>query len=127
MHAGTKAKSRRTQGTRLDIAAAKKVKVSVLEVFPLPDHALLHVDAERMGMVSKDAGGKTNGYVILLKRWTEKDADVLTHELVHVLPFESMEGVNCLRRYIIEQETMGYARSSMELEAYEKQHILRQK
>jgi hypothetical protein len=98
-----------------------KVRVAVLEAFPMPTDPELLIEAERYGLGSRFEGGRTNGYVIMLKPWVAEDKTVLSHELVHVGQHDRMGRAAFLRRYLIEMEVLGYARSPLELDAYAKQ------
>ncbi len=106
---------------KVGVQDPSKVRVVVLEKFPMPADPELLVEAERYGLSSHFEGGRTNGYVIMLKPWLAEDKTVLAHELVHVGQHDRMGRAAFLRRYLIEMEVLGYARSPMELEAYAKQ------
>ena len=98
-----------------------KVRVAVLKTFPMPTDPELLVEAERYGLGSRSEGGRTNGYVIMLKPQVAEDKTVLAHELVHVGQHDRMGRAAFLRRYLVEMEVLGYARAPLELEAYAKQ------
>jgi hypothetical protein len=107
--------------SRVGVKDPTRVRIVVLEDFPLPADAELRNEAERIGMGSKTEGGRTNGYVIMLKPWAaDKDA-VVSHELVHIGQQDRLGRASFLRRYLIEMEMMGYARSPLELDAYARQ------
>lgn len=98
-----------------------RVRVAVLDIFPMPTDPELLVEAERYGLGSRLEGGRSNGHLIMLKHWVADNKTVLTHELVHVGQHDRMGRGAYLRRYLVEMELMGYARSPLELEAYSKQ------
>lgn len=107
---------------KLGVQNPSRVRVAVLETFPMPSDPELLVEARRYGLGIQYEGGRTNGYVIMLKSWVVEDKTVLVHELVHVGQQDRMGRVAFLRRYLIEMEMLGYSRSPLELEAYEKQY-----
>lgn len=109
---------------RLGVSNPEKVRVAVLEVFPLPSDPELLVEAKRYGFGSRFEAGRTDGYVITLKPWVAENQTVLAHELVHVSQYERMGRKAFLRRYLLEMEILGYARSPLELEAYSKQNLV---
>jgi hypothetical protein len=86
------------------------------------DSALL-VEAKKYGLGSVTEGGRSIGHLVLLKPWVVAHQEVLNHELVHVAQMDRMGQEAFLRRYLIELEMMGYARSPLELEAFSKQGI----
>ncbi|MDR2208900.1 MAG: DUF4157 domain-containing protein [Azoarcus sp.] len=106
---------------RVGVKDPSRVRIVVLNDFPIPSDPELRKEAERIGLGSKSEGGRTNGYVILLKPWTAESNAVISHELVHVAQQDRLGRESYLRRYLIEMEMMGYSRSPLELEAYEKQ------
>lgn len=112
-----------TEAHILGITDPSRVRVVVLEQFPLPSDPQLLQEAIRFGLGSWRAGGRCHGYVILLKPRVADKPEVLAHELVHVSQQDRMGREAFLRRYLIELETLGYARSPLELEAYEKQRV----
>ena len=103
------------------VKAPSEVRVVVLKEFPMPPDPELRVEAERFGLGSSFEGGRTTGYAVMLKPRYATNREVLTHELVHVGQQERMGHSAFLRRYLLEVEVLGYARSPLELEAYAKQ------
>jgi hypothetical protein len=106
---------------RAGVKEPSRVRIVVLDEFPLPSDPDLRKEAERFGMGNKHEGGRTNGYVIMLKEWTAENNSVISHELVHIAQQDHLGREAFLRRYLIEMEMMGYARSPLELDAYAKQ------
>lgn len=98
-----------------------RVRIVVLERFPMPEDPELRAEAERYGMGSALEGGRTIGYVIMLKPQYAENATIIAHELVHVAQHDRLGRAVFLRRYLVEMEMMGYARAPLELEAYERQ------
>jgi hypothetical protein len=74
--------------------------------------------AEKLGVLEPE-----RVRVLVLKPWVVAHKEVLNHELVHVAQMDRMGQEAFLRRYLIELEMMGYARSPLKLEAYSKQGI----
>ena len=105
----------------LGVGDPSKVRVIILDRFPMPTDPELLAEAERHGMGSRFEGGRTIGYAIMLKPWIAQDSTVLNHELVHVAQHDRMGRSGFVRRYLIELSLVGYARSPLELEAYAKQ------
>lgn len=110
-----------TIARKLGIASHESVRVVVLESFPMPRDAELLAEAQRFGFGSMNERGRTNGYVIMLKPAIAQDATVISHELVHVAQIERLGRDVFVKRYLLELEVLGYARSPLELEAYRKQ------
>lgn len=106
----------------MGVADPSKVRILVTEDFPLPesDDALLK-EAKRYGLGSTMEGGRTMGYLILLKPRHAENATIVRHELVHVGQHDRLGREAFLRRYLTEMEMMGYSRSPLELEAYARQ------
>lgn len=106
---------------RMGVSKPELVSVVVLEHFPMPGDPELLIEARRYGLGSKDEGGRTHGHVILLKPQFANSKTVITHELVHVGQQDLLGRQAFLRRYLVEMEVLGYARSPLELEAYARQ------
>ena len=106
---------------RVGVANPESVRVIILETFPMPTDADLLAEALRFGYGGPREGGRTVGYVIMLKPQVAHNSTVLAHELVHVSQVDRLERKGLMRRYLIEMAVVGYARSPLELEAYEKQ------
>ncbi len=106
---------------RLGVARPDELRITVLEQFPMPDDAELRTEAEGYGLGSPLEGGRTHGKVILIKPHLAENLTVLRHEFVHVAQQDRMGRDAFLRRYLVEMEILGYARSPLELEAYARQ------
>jgi hypothetical protein len=106
---------------RLGVLRPENVRVVVLDAFPMPQDA----EAERHGLGSRTEAGRTLGHAILIKAWAADEPTVLRHELVHVAQMDRLGREGFLRRYLLELETLGYARSPLELEAYARQGVSR--
>ncbi|MBT2335261.1 hypothetical protein J7E49_15250 [Variovorax paradoxus] len=105
----------------LGVAEPEKVRVVVLDEFPMPKDEQLLGEAKKHGLGNWSEGGRSNGRVVLLKPRVAQSPAVLRHELVHLAQQDRMGRTAFLRRYLIELEMMGYARSPLELEAYARQ------
>ena len=110
---------------RLGVLRLQDVRVVVLHAFPMPADVELRAEAERHGLGSRTEAGRTMGHVILLKAWASGEPTVLRHELVHVAQMDRLGREGFLRRYLLELEMLGYARSPLELEAYARQAATR--
>ena len=108
---------------KLEVLYPERVRVVVLERFPMPENRELRVQAKRYGMGSYFEGGRTFGYAIMLKPRYADNPTVISHELVHVSQHDRLGRTAFVRRYLVEMEMMGYARSPLELEAYQKQGV----
>ncbi|MBI3896924.1 MAG: hypothetical protein HY308_01350 [Gammaproteobacteria bacterium] len=106
---------------QLGVAHPEKVRVVVLDTFPMPEDPELRANAERYGMGNHSENGRAIGYAIMLKPQYKDEPTLLRHELVHVGQHDRLGRTAFIRRYLVEMEMMGYARSPLELEAYEKQ------
>jgi hypothetical protein len=106
---------------RLGVLQPQDVRVVVLDAFPMPEDVELRTEAERHGLGSRMEAGRTMGHAILLKPWTADEPTVLRHELVHVAQTDRLGREGFLRRYLLELEMLGYARSPLELEAHARQ------
>lgn len=106
---------------KLGVTNPENVRIVVLTEFPLPSNSELLSESRRFGFGSTNERGRTNGYVIMLKPEVAQDATVIAHELVHVSQVERLGRRAFVKRYLLELEVLGYARSPLELEAYGKQ------
>ena len=95
----------------------ERVRVVVLPQFPQPSNETLLTAAKKYGLGSTAEGGRTMGYVIMLKEKYAKERWILAHELAHVTQQEQMGREAFVRRFIAERELMGYRRAPLELEA----------
>jgi hypothetical protein len=98
-----------------------RVRVVVMDPFPLPQDPVLRTEARRYGLGSAFEGGRTVGHAILIKPRYRNNSTILSHELVHVSQIDRMGRRGFLRRYLTEVEMLGHARAPLEMEAYEKQ------
>ena len=94
-----------------------QVRVVVLAQFPLPQNKTLRAKAITYGVGSTEEGGRTIGYVIMLKEKFAQEKWILAHELTHVAQQEQMGREAFIRRLIAERELMGYRRAPLELDA----------
>jgi hypothetical protein len=113
--------SEKSLAQRLGVKSPESVRIVVLEKFPMPSNHELATEAEKFGLGGALEGGRTMGYVIILKPHLANHPTVIAHELVHVAQHDRLGREAFLRRYLTELEMMGYARAPLELEAYAKQ------
>jgi hypothetical protein len=113
------------EARRLGVQQPQDVRVVVLDAFPMPEDAELRAQAERHGLGSRTEAGRTMGHAILLKAWAADEPSLLRHELVHVAQMDRLGREGFLRRYLMELEMLGYARSPLEIEAYARQGVPR--
>ena len=95
----------------------ERVRVVILAKFPVPENDDLLTEARKYGLGSEAEGGRTMGYVIILKKKYADERWILAHELVHVAQQEQMGKETFIRRFIAERELIGYRRMPLELEA----------
>ena len=116
---GRKLRSEEVNAARkLGVLDPDRVRIVVLETFPMPEDDELRGQAERYGMGSSFEGGRTFGYAIMLKPEYADYSNIIRHELAHVAQHDRMGRNAFIRRYLVEMEMMGYSRSPLELEAY---------
>lgn len=108
-----------TMARTVGVEYPERVRVIVLAELPLPSNETLRTETIRYGLGSSAEGGRTMGYVIMLKAKYAKKRWILAHELTHVAQQERMGRAAFIRRFIAEQELMGYRRAPLELEANE--------
>lgn len=108
---------------QLGVIRPESVRIIVLEIFPMPEDRVLRAEAERYGLGSAAEGARAIGYVIMLKPRYAKSSMIIAHELVHVSQHDRLGRAAFLRRYITEMEMLGYSRSPLEIEAYQKQRV----
>jgi len=107
----------------LDVGEPGKIRVVILDQFPMPTDPELFREAKRLGFDNGNVVGRTNGNVIFLKPEASTDETVLAHECVHVGQIRRLGVRAFLREYVLELETVGYRRAPLELEAWSRQGI----
>lgn len=105
----------------LGVTNPDNIRVVVLNEFPMPINETLLKKAKSYGLGSQFEGARTMGNIILIKPIYKNDSTILSHELVHVSQMDKMGRKKFLKQYILEMEILGYSRSDLESEAYEKQ------
>lgn len=108
---------------RMGVQHPEQVRVLILTEFPVPSDPALARDARSFGYGSPQEGGRTMGYLILVKPRYVDESWLLAHELVHVGQQERLGSAAFIRRYLLELRVLGYRRSPLELEA---NHLMRQ-
>ena len=106
-----------TMAETVGVQHPDRVRVVILEQFPMPANDVLRIEASKYGLGSEAEGGRTMGYVIMLKKKYANERWILAHELTHVAQQERMGRDVFIRRFIAEHEMMGYRRAPLELEA----------
>lgn len=107
---------------RIGVQHPEQVRVLILTQFPVPADATLARDARTFGYGSPQEGGRTMGYLILVKPRFVDQSWLLAHELVHVAQQENLGQDAFIRRYLLELRVLGYRRSPLELEANRLMH-----
>lgn len=112
--------------TPAQIALAKKVgvqhperiRVQVVDQFPLPDQADVKAAAMRIGLARPTIAGLTLGHSVLVRRGYESDPRLLSHELRHVAQYEQRGGIApFLSQHIRDLARFGYEDSPFEVDA----------
>ncbi len=103
------------------VAKPDKVRVIITNDFPMPKDENLQKEAIKYGFGSRFEGARMMGKAILIKPEHSNNSVILSHELVHLAQHDKMGREAFIKRYLIELEILGYSRSLLELEAYEKQ------
>ena len=106
-----------TMAHAIGVNSPHQVRVVVLAQFPLPQNETLRAKAITYGVGSSAEGGRTIGYVIMLKEKYAQERWILAHELTHVAQQEQMGREAFISRLIAERELMGYRRAPLELDA----------
>ena len=106
-----------TMARTIGVKYPDRVRVVVLREFPLPSNETLRIETIRYGLGSSAEGGRAMGHVIMLKEKYAQKRWILAHELRHVAQQERMGREAFVRRFIAEQELMGYRRAPLEIEA----------
>jgi hypothetical protein len=95
-----------------------KVRVRVVDELPVPRDPRLVAAAGRIGLMPQAASGMTLGYAVLLKRGSENDTRLLSHELRHVAQYELRGGIRpFLAAHIPDLMQFGYDDSPFERDA----------
>jgi hypothetical protein len=116
-------KNETSKAMKLGVLHPERVRVVVMRSFPMPTNSVLQSEAKRFGFGSTSEIGRTMGYAILVKPQGAKDPTLITHELVHVAQQDRLGREQFVRQVLTELITVGYAKSSLEKEAYSKQNI----
>ena len=117
----------KTFARRVGVKRVNNIRIVIEQNFPMPTDEILLQKARKYGFGSSYEGGRTMGYAILLKPQYKSDSKVIFHELIHVSQIERLGREKFIKRYITEMEIVGYSRSPLELEAYEKQSLFEHK
>lgn len=104
----------------LGIIATEKIRVLVVNRFPLPETSSLKREFKKAGINSIFSGGFTVGSTIMLKPKYRNHPDILKHELVHVHQYERLGFEGMFKRYYIEGNLVSYFNRPLEKEAFER-------
>ena len=103
---------------RVGVREPSKVRIRVVDELPAPQDPRLVAAAGRIGLMPQAASGMTLGYAVLLKRGTENDTRLLSHELRHVAQYEQQGGIRpFLAVHIPHLMKFGYDDSPFERDA----------
>jgi hypothetical protein len=94
-----------------------RVRVVVLKNFPFPKNKTLLMETREYGLGSSAEGGRSVGYVVMLKAQHKDERWILARELTHVAQQERMGRTAYVRRFIVEHELMGRNRAPLVLDA----------
>ncbi len=95
----------------------ERIRVTVVDIFPLPEDNNLRVAAIQTGLLGPDTAGLTLGYAVLVRRGHESDR-LLAHEFRHVYQYEKAGSIaEFLPQYLKQIVDFGYADSPFEVDA----------
>ncbi len=95
----------------------ERVRVIVLEDLPFPRNETLLVQSREYGLGGTTEGGRSIGYIVMLKAQHKDKRWILARELALVAQQEKMGRTAYIRRFIAEHELMGKNRAPMVLDA----------
>ena len=108
----------RALAEQVGISCLEKVRFSVVNMIPRPENVLLEKVCEQKNFLSPDTAGLTLGYGIYIRSDSVNDKRLFIHELVHVLQYERLGGIEgFLKQYLFEILSVGYNSSPLEQEA----------
>lgn len=94
-----------------------RVRVVILKDFPFPKNKTLLIETREYGLGSSAEGGRSIGYIVMLKAQHKDERWILARELALVAQQERMGRTAYVRRFIAEHELMGRNRAPMVLNA----------
>ena len=98
------------------VAAPEKVRISIGETFPYPEHPLLRSAAVETGMLGPGMAGLTLGHTIFLAG--PPSVRLLSHELRHVAQYEAAGSIAAfLPGYLAQILHFGYEDAPYEVDA----------
>ena len=102
---------------RVGVAHPEKVRVSMADQLPFPEHATLQTAAIQAGLLGPNTAGLTLGHSIFI-RSGHLTARLLSHELRHVAQYESAGSIEAfLPEYLSQIMNFGYDAAPLELDA----------
>jgi uncharacterized protein DUF4157 len=110
--------AQRELARRVGVRDPSRVRIRLVEELPAPSEPRLVAAAGRIGLVPQAASGMTLGYAVILRRDSEADTRLLSHELRHVAQYESSGGIRpFLAEHIGHLLQFGYEASPFEQDA----------
>jgi hypothetical protein len=102
----------------IGVAAPGNVRLLAVDQIPVPQNPVLKQAAKLTGLISPHTAGLTLRFGIWIRKDCWGDRALVAHELVHVLQYERMGGIEpFLRQYLWECLTDGYPGGALEQEA----------
>jgi hypothetical protein len=96
----------------------ERIRVCRVERVPLPTEPELARAAEQVGLAEGEMLGLTLGYVVFLRRGSESDPRLLSHEFRHVAQYEACGGIpQFLFTHLNHLVAFGYQDSPFEVDA----------
>jgi hypothetical protein len=96
----------------------ERVRLLPVEAIPSPSHPVLKAACHATNFVPAAPRGLTLYYGVFVRSDCWGDRGLVVHELVHTAQYERLGGIEpFLRQYLLECATIGYSKSTMEMEA----------
>ena len=103
---------------RVGVREPERIRILVVENFPLPQDAEVKAAAMRIGLDRPSIVGLTLGHSVMVRRGFENDAGLLSHEFRHVWQYEEQGGIApFLARHLQDLARFGYEDSPFEVDA----------
>lgn len=99
------------------VSHPERVRVVILGDFPFPSNKTLLLHTREYGYGSTTEGGRSVGYIVMLKAQHKDKRWIIARELAHVAQQEKMGRTAYVRRFIAEHELLGRHRAPMVLDA----------
>lgn len=96
----------------------ERIRLLVVERFPLPQEAEVRAAAMRIGLARPSIAGLTLGHSVMVRRGFESEARLLSHEFRHVSQYETHGGIaSFLAQHLKDLAQFGYEDSPFEVDA----------